>query len=106
LYQENRELRKKLEEITVETSVSHGQKGNVTWLKRQLREVQDTIIQLREAHRMSKERIVEHFRKCEPTMENVCAALASAQMKLKGNMVLQRQVKNLERQNWSLRKIL
>jgi hypothetical protein len=84
LYQENRELKKQLAERTVETSTSQGREGNVTWLKRQLREAQDTIIQLREAQRMSEERIAEHFRECEPAMENVCAALASAQMKLKG----------------------
>jgi hypothetical protein len=78
----------------------------VTWLKRQLREAQDTIIQLREAQRMSEERIAEHFKECGPAMENICAALASAQTKLKGNTVLRRQVKNMKRHNWSLRKML
>jgi DNA repair ATPase RecN len=106
LYQENRELRKQLAERTVETSASQSREGNVNWLKKQLREVQDMIIQLREEQRMSEERIVEHFKECGPAMENVCAALASAQMKLKGNAVLRRQVKNLKRCNWSLRKTL
>jgi hypothetical protein len=78
----------------------------VTWLKRQLKEEQDTIIQLREAQRMLEERIAEHFKECGPAMENVRAALASAQKKLKGNAVLRRQVKNLKGHNWSLRKTL
>jgi hypothetical protein len=34
----------------------------VTWLKRQLREAQDTIIQLCEAQRMSEERNAKHLR--------------------------------------------
>jgi hypothetical protein len=37
---------------------------------------------------MSEERLAEHFRECELTMENVRAALASAQTKLKRNAVL------------------
>jgi hypothetical protein len=48
------------------------------------------IIQLRKEHRMSEEIIVDHFKECGPTIENVCAALVSAQTKLKGNAVLQR----------------
>jgi hypothetical protein len=106
LYQENRELRQQLAEKTLEASTSQGREGNVTWLKRQLREAQDTIIQLREAQRMSEERIVEHFKECGPAMENVHAALASVQKRLKGNTVLQRQVMNLKRRNWSLRRTL
>jgi hypothetical protein len=50
----------------------------MTWLKRQLREVQDKIIQLRESQRMSEERISKHFKECEPALENIYAALASA----------------------------
>jgi hypothetical protein len=64
------------------------------------------IIQLREEQRMSEEIIMEHFKECGPTMDNVHAALASAQKKLKGNAVLWRQVKNLKRRNRSLRKTL
>jgi hypothetical protein len=71
LYQENRELRKKLAERTVETSASQSREGNVNWLKKQLREAQDMIIQLREEQRMSEERIMEHFKECGPAMENV-----------------------------------
>jgi hypothetical protein len=81
LYQENRELRQQLAVKTLEVSASQGHEGNVTWLKRQLREVQDTIVQLRETQRMSEERNVKHFRECEATGEKVCAALASAQKK-------------------------
>jgi hypothetical protein len=55
---------------------------------------------------MLEERIVEHFRECESAMENIHVVLDSAQMKLKGNMILQRQVKNMERHNWSLWKML
>jgi hypothetical protein len=43
----------------------------MTWLKRQLREAQDTIIQLHEAQRMSEERNAKHFKECGPTMENI-----------------------------------
>jgi hypothetical protein len=88
LYQENRELRKKLAKRVVETSASQSREGNVNWLKRQLREAQDMIIQLHEEQRMSEEKIAEHFRECGSAMENVRAALVSAQTKLKGNEVL------------------
>jgi hypothetical protein len=63
---------------TLEVSASQGHEGNMTWLKRQLREVQDTIIQLRETQRLSEERNVKHFRECEAAEEKVHAALASA----------------------------
>jgi hypothetical protein len=106
LYQENRELRQQLAAKTLEASTSQGREGNMTWLKRQLREAQDTIIQLCEAQRMSEERNAKHFKECGPTLENVCAALASAQKRLKGNVVLQRQVMNMKRCNWSLRRML
>jgi hypothetical protein len=49
LYQENRELRHRLEKKTFEASTSQGREGNMTWLKRQLTEAQDIIIQLCEA---------------------------------------------------------
>jgi hypothetical protein len=71
LYQENRELRQQLAAKTLEASTSQGREGNVTWLKRQLREAQDTIIQLREAQRMSEERNAKHFKECGLAMENV-----------------------------------
>jgi hypothetical protein len=78
----------------------------VNWLNKQLREAQDMIIQLCDEQRMSEERIAEHFKECGPAMENACMALASSQMKLKGNEVLQRQVKNMKRRNWFLKKTL
>jgi hypothetical protein len=40
---------------TLEVSAPQGHEGNTTWLKRQLREAQDTIVQLREAQRVSEE---------------------------------------------------
>ena len=55
---------------------------------------------------MSEEGIAKHFKECGPTMENIHTALASAQKRLKGNTVLQRQVMNLKRCNWSLRRML
>jgi hypothetical protein len=33
---------------------------------------------------------MENFKECGPDMENIHAALASAQMKVKGNVILQR----------------
>jgi hypothetical protein len=39
-------------------------------------------------------------------MDNAHVTLANAQAKLKGNAILWRQVKNLNKPNWSLRKIL
>jgi hypothetical protein len=106
IYQENRELRQQLVSNTLESSTSHGREGNVTWLKRNLREAQDIIIQLREAQRMSEERNENHFEEFEPAMENIHVALASAHKKLKGNVVLQRQVMNLKKHNQSLRRTL
>jgi hypothetical protein len=52
---------------------------------------------------VSEERNEKHFRECELAMKKVCAALASAQKKMKGNTVLQRKVMNLKSKNWSLR---
>jgi hypothetical protein len=77
LYQENRELRQQLATKTLEVSTSQGREGNTTWLKRQLREAHDMIIQLHETQRVLEERNVKHFRECEPAIEKVCAALAS-----------------------------
>ena len=48
LYQDNRELRHQLAMKTLKASAPQGREGNMTWLKRQLREAQDTIIQLHE----------------------------------------------------------
>jgi phage shock protein A len=53
----------------------------MTWLKRQLREAQDTIVQLREAQRLSEERYAKHSRECEAAEEIARAALASEQKK-------------------------
>jgi hypothetical protein len=97
LYQENRELRQQLAAKTLEVSTSQGHEGNMTWLKRHLREAHDMISELYETQRVSEERNVKHFRECELTIEKVRVALASAQKKKKGNVVLQRQVTNLKR---------
>jgi hypothetical protein len=42
-------------EKTLEVLAPQGSEGNTTWLKRQLQEVQDTIVQLHEAQRVSEE---------------------------------------------------
>jgi hypothetical protein len=90
LYQEKMELRKQLAKRTVKTSMSHSREGNVNWLKRYLREAQHMVIQLHEEQRISEEKMMEHFRECGLDMENISATLASSQMKLKGNVILQR----------------
>jgi hypothetical protein len=69
LYQENRELRQQLATKITEASTTQGREGNMTWLKRQLREAQDTIVQLREAQWLSEERYAKHSRECEATEE-------------------------------------
>jgi hypothetical protein len=53
LYQENRELQSQLAVKNREVSVSQGHEGSTVWLQRRLREAQDTIVQLREAQRMT-----------------------------------------------------
>jgi hypothetical protein len=59
LYQENRELRWQLVAKNLEVSAPQGHEGNTTWLKRQLREAQDTIVQLREVQRVSEEQTMK-----------------------------------------------
>jgi hypothetical protein len=81
LYQENRKLRQQLATKITEASTTQGREGNATWLKRQLREAQDTIVQLREAQRLSEERNARHSRECEAVEEIARAALASEQKK-------------------------
>jgi hypothetical protein len=44
---------------------AQGHEGNVAWLKRQLREVQDTIVKLQETQRFSEEIHTKHSRECE-----------------------------------------
>jgi hypothetical protein len=90
LYQENRELKRQLTERIIETPVLHSRAGqlpptsattrerNVNWLKKQLREAQDVIIELREEQRMSEEKIIEHFKECKPAIDNACASLSNA----------------------------
>jgi len=81
LYQENRELRQQLVTNTIEVLVAQGHKGNVTWLKRHLREVHDTIIQLCEAQRLSEERYAKNSRECEVAEEKAHAILANEHKK-------------------------
>jgi hypothetical protein len=44
-----------------------------------------------------EERITYNFKECIPTMDNAHTDLTSAQEKMKGNAVLWRQVKNLNK---------
>jgi hypothetical protein len=81
LYQENRELRQQMATKITEASAAQGHEGNATWLNIQRWEVQDTIVQLHEAQRLSKERNAKHSRECEAVEEIARAALASEQKK-------------------------
>jgi hypothetical protein len=49
LYQENMDLRWQLATKNMEVSTVQGHEGNVAWIKRQLREAKDTIVQLQES---------------------------------------------------------
>lgn len=75
------ELRWQLATKTKEASGAQGHEGNVAWLKRQLKEAKDTIVQLQEAQRLTKERHTEHFGECEATEKEARVALANAQKK-------------------------
>jgi len=55
IYQENRELRRQLAVQNHEVSAPQGCEGSTNWLKRQLREPQDMIVQLLEVQRMMEE---------------------------------------------------
>jgi ribosomal protein S28E/S33 len=81
ILQENKELRQQLAAKTLEVLASQGREGNMTWIKRQLIEAQDTITQLRKTQRLLEERNVKHFIEREVTGEKVRAALASMQKK-------------------------
>jgi hypothetical protein len=52
LYQKNRELQRQLAMKNREVSTPQGCEGSTNWLKRQLREEKDMIMQLREVKRM------------------------------------------------------
>jgi len=69
-------LRRQLATNITEASVARGRKGNVAWLKRKLGEVQDTIVQLREAQILTEERNTKHSIECEVTEKEACIALA------------------------------
>jgi hypothetical protein len=43
-YHQNKELRRKLATKAMEVSTTQGHEGNVAWLKRQLKDAQDTIV--------------------------------------------------------------
>jgi len=72
------ELRWQLATKTMEVSAVQGHEGKVSWIKIQLRDVQDTIVQLWEAQRLSKERHTNHSRECEAAEKEARVALASA----------------------------
>jgi hypothetical protein len=59
------ELRQQLATKTMEASTTQGCEGNVTWLKRHLREAHDMIVQLHEAQWLLEKRYAKHSRECE-----------------------------------------
>jgi len=61
---------------------------NVNCLKKQLREAQDVIMELREEEGMSEKKITENFKECRPPIDNACETLSNGQSKLKRNVVL------------------
>ena len=73
------ELRRQLATKTTEASVTQRHGGNVAWLKRWLREAQDTIVQLREAQILEEDRHMEHPRECEVTEKEAHVALSNVQ---------------------------
>jgi hypothetical protein len=79
LYQKNKELKRQLATKTAEASTAHSHRGNMAWLKRNLKEVHNVILQLREVQRMAEERHTEHPRECRAAEQEICVALASAQ---------------------------
>jgi hypothetical protein len=66
---------------TMEASTTQGHEGNVPWLKRQLREEKDTIVQLQETHRLSEERHKNNSKECEVVGKEAHEALTNAQKK-------------------------
>jgi len=81
LYQENREPRQQLEMKTIEVSAMEGHEGNVTWIKGKLIELQDTIIYMCKAQRMSEERYAKNSRECKVVEEKARVALTSKKKK-------------------------
>jgi hypothetical protein len=74
LYQENRELWRQLVVQNQEVSTPPGHEGSTNWLKRQLREAQDTIVQLREAQRMMEEENIRTLQGAQSSLgEGPCA---------------------------------
>jgi hypothetical protein len=65
----------------MEPLAMEGHEGNVAWMKRQLREAQDTIVQVREEQRLSKERHTKHSRECKVIEKETRTTLANAQKK-------------------------
>jgi hypothetical protein len=81
LYQENRELKRQLATKTAEASTAQSHRGNVTWLKRQLKEAQNIIVQLQEVQRLAGEGHTEYPGEDGAAEQEVCVALALAQEK-------------------------
>jgi len=81
LYQENMELSRQLATKTTKDPTMQGHEGNVAWLKRQLREAQNVIVQLREVQRSTEERRIEHPREGKVVEKEACTDLANAQEK-------------------------
>jgi hypothetical protein len=106
LYQENRELRKKLAERNVENiSVAESRRECELAQETAQRSARCDHSAVRGTEDVRGENHGALQRMWTGHGKRLCGS-ASAQMKLKGNAVLRRQVKNMKRRNWSLRKML
>jgi hypothetical protein len=81
LYQEKLELRRHLATKTMEALAVQGCEGNVASPKRQLGDMQGTIVQLQEAQRLMEEKHTNYSRECEATEKEARVALANVQKK-------------------------
>ena len=66
---------------TTEASAAQSRRGSVTWLKRQLKEAQNVIFQLREVQRLAGEGHSKYPRDSGAAEQEVHMALAFAQEK-------------------------
>jgi 5-methylcytosine-specific restriction endonuclease McrBC regulatory subunit McrC len=80
LYQENMELRQQLVKKTIEASIAQGREGNVTWIKRKLKQVQDMIVHMGKTQRFSEERYAKQSKECE-TVEEIARVVLTNEHK-------------------------
>jgi precorrin-2 methylase len=83
------------EEVVEAQSPSEEDNMTIKRLRKQLKEAQVVIVQLREENKQMKRKIAEHLDLCEGALEN-------NKRMVKRSLPLHRQVKNLYRQNKTL----